>query len=137
MQIRRFELFLWLDPSIRRYFCSNPDPHYLKRSFRRINLLHTGIYIYIFFFSWAVFRFYLKFSAFSGETEKKVIDKTPTYRPRSGQKFQLIRGYFQIRESTIAKIRIRELFKTKSSDPRTYFASPLSSRLHSMKYYST
>ena len=53
---------LWPDPSIRRYFRSNPDPHYLK-TFRGINKLHMGIYL--FSFSSTVFRSYPKFSVFA------------------------------------------------------------------------
>ena len=34
----------WPDPSIRRYFRSNPDPHYLK-TFHGLNIVHIGIYI--------------------------------------------------------------------------------------------
>ena len=38
IEIRRSVLFFGPNPSIRRYFCSNPDPHYVK-SYCGIRLL--------------------------------------------------------------------------------------------------
>ena len=74
MQIHRSVLFFLPDPSIRRYFCSNPDPH-CSKTIRGLNLLHTGryLYIYLFSFSFTVFRFCRKFSVFSGVSEKEAL----------------------------------------------------------------
>ena len=44
----------WPDPSIRRYFHLNPDPHYLK-NLRGSNILHMGVYIFVFFFFYSIY----------------------------------------------------------------------------------
>ena len=41
MEIRRSVVFFGPNPSIRRYFRSNPDPHYVK-TYCGVGLLHEG-----------------------------------------------------------------------------------------------